>query len=257
VPARSGPRRLDIVGVLAESRRLYVAGFGVLLALGLAVFVPLGFVEALSLNVSDVEGLHGSTVVVIVLITFLVVSVALVGEVLYSGMVTRAVADERRGEAHGIGEVVRTLPYGRLIVADILYVLLVVVGLVLLVAPGLLALVWFALVAPVIEVERLGLVDAFRRSRRLIRQDFRRAAVLVAGVAIASELLGQWIQVAASGAFGDSWVAEWAGATLSGLVTGPLFALPIVVLYFELAERAGPDPAPAAAATSSGTVTKR
>ena len=66
----------------------------------------------------------------------------------------------------------------------------------------------------------------------------------------AADLVSGGIETLAADALGHSFLDRWAEATLSGIVTAPLFALPVVALYFALAELEG------AAPTSSGTVTK-
>jgi hypothetical protein len=254
-------RRLRLGAILAECGRLLAARYGFPIAAAVAVFVPLGLIDALELNAADVDGLHGPSAAVVLLVTLLFGSLTLLGEVLYSGLITRAVVDRRSGESHRIGEIIRTLPYRRLIAADLLLVGAVAAGFLLFVVPGLIVLAWFALVAPVIEVERPRLRAAFRRSRELVKRDFWRAALLIVVVAFLSDLLGEFIQVAISDALGNSTVAEWAGSAVSGMIAAPLFALPVVVLYLELA--AAPAAASsrpselAAAATSSGTVPKR
>ena len=48
----------------------------------------------------------------------------------------------------------RSLPWGSLILADLLVTLIVVAGLVVLIIPGLIALTLLAVVGPVIELER-------------------------------------------------------------------------------------------------------
>jgi len=237
-PREPGPRP-KLRRVISESARLYVSNFSALLLLGLVVFVPVGLFEAVGATAADVDGYSGASVGVIVAITFVFAYLALLGEVLYSGMVTRAVVDDRRGESHGVREVLRSLPVGRLILADVLLVVIVALGLLALVIPGVVFLTWFILVAPVIEVERLGIRAAFRRSRALIRGLFWRALPLVFVIAVVTEVLGDSIQITLSTVLGDSFGAEWAGATVSGLVTAPLFALPVVVLYLDLAEPPG------------------
>jgi hypothetical protein len=233
-----GPRP-KLRRVISEAARLYVSNLGALLVLGLLVFVPVGLFEAVGISRSDVEGYSGASVGLVVAISFVFAYLALLGEVLYSGMVTRAVVDERRGERHGVREVLRSLPVGRLILADVLLVVVVALGLLALVIPGFVLLTWYILVAPVIEVERRGVAAAFRRSRTLIRSILWRALPLVLVIAVGTEVLAEWIQVGLSAALGDSFGAEWAGSTISGLVTAPLFALPVVVLYLELADPPG------------------
>jgi hypothetical protein len=248
VGSSTAAQPVRVLRVIPESARLLIRHFVPLALLGVVVFVPVGLVEALSVDVADFEGFTGLSAVVASVAAILIIAIQLVGEVVYSGMVTRSVVDERRGEVHQVGEVLRTLPYLRMIAADILFVLAVAFGLVLVIVPGVLALVWFALVGPVIEVERTRVIAAFRRSRALIAGHFWRVGTLVVVVAVASAYLGELLQVGLSGAIGDSFAAEWAAGTLAGLVSAPLFALPIVVLYLALAE--APSAAPVAVATA-------
>ena len=139
--------------MLVESARILTSGFIPFLVAGLVVFVPVGLIEGLGLNAADVDGLHGPSAAAVVSGAVLFGSASLLGEILYSGMVTRGVADERRHETHRLGEVLGELPYLRLIAADLLVVVAVTAGLVFLVFPGLILLVLFGLVAPVIEIE--------------------------------------------------------------------------------------------------------
>ena len=85
----------------------------------------------------DVDGFHGPPVATVSIATVLLAGAELVGEILHSGIVTRTALDDRIGELHQIGEIARTLPCGRLIAADLVLVAAVILGLALLVVPGL------------------------------------------------------------------------------------------------------------------------
>jgi Uncharacterised protein family (UPF0259) len=96
--------------------------------------------------------------------------ISLVGTVLLSGLVCRLISAAERGKAAmTLPQVARSLPWGRLIAADLLVSLAVLVGLVLLVIPGLVILTLFAVVGPVIEIEHRKVFAAMRRSVRLTR----------------------------------------------------------------------------------------
>jgi hypothetical protein len=106
--------------------------------------------------------------------------VVLWGTVFLSGFLSRLVREVEGGsERASVWTVLRTLPWGRLIGADLLVGLLVVVGLVALVIPGLAAIVFFAVVGPVIEIENRPVIAALRRSAHLVRQHFWAVALLV------------------------------------------------------------------------------
>jgi hypothetical protein len=96
--------------------------------------------------------------------------ISLVGTVLLSGFVGRLIAAAERGKAAmTLPQVAKSLPWGQLIAADLLVSLAVLVGLVLLVIPGLVILTLFAVVGPVIEIEHRKVFASMRRSGRLTR----------------------------------------------------------------------------------------
>jgi hypothetical protein len=97
--------------------------------------------------------------------------VSVLGTVLLSGFVCGLVGATQHGrERRTFADTVRSLPWKRLVVADILVTLAVVGGLVLLVLPGLAALTYLAVVGPVIEIEHRHVLNALRRSVHLVRQ---------------------------------------------------------------------------------------
>ncbi|HEY5015265.1 MAG TPA: hypothetical protein VII59_00620 [Streptosporangiaceae bacterium] len=77
-----------------------------------------------------------------------------------------------------LGQVARHLPWGRLILADLLVVVLVIIGILALVIPGLVILTLLAVTGPMIEIEDRKVLPALRRSARLARHHFWSAALL-------------------------------------------------------------------------------
>jgi hypothetical protein len=113
--------------------------------------------------------------------------VSLLGAVFLSGFLCRLVGEA--DESASVRKVLRTLAWGRLIGADLLVTLLVVIGLIALVIPGLIAVNFFAIVGPVIDIEDVSVIAALRRSAHLVRQHFWKVALLVTlPVAVASEI---------------------------------------------------------------------
>ncbi len=163
---------------------------------------------------------------------------ALLGDVLYAGVVAAVVVAEREGGERRLRDVLSHLPLLRLIAADLLLGLVVVVGLLLLVVPAFVWLTWFALIAPVIEVERPSVRAAFRRSRELVRGHFWLVFWIVIPIVLGSEILSGFITSGAIWAIGEGFLGDWAAGVLSNVLTAPLFALAVVVLYFELREAA-------------------
>jgi hypothetical protein len=96
--------------------------------------------------------------------------VSLLGTVLLSGVVCRLVGAAEHGQPPlTLPQVMRSLPWWRLLVADVLVAAAVVAGLLLLVVPGLAVLTLLAVVGPVIEIEHRRVFAALRRSAQLTR----------------------------------------------------------------------------------------
>lgn len=106
--------------------------------------------------------------------------VTLLGAVFLSGFLSKLVgAGEAGTDRPSVREILRTLPWGRLIGADLLVSLIVVAGVIALVIPGLVAINLLAVVGPVIEIENRSVIAALRRSAHLVRQHFWTVALLV------------------------------------------------------------------------------
>jgi predicted secreted protein len=112
------------------------------------------------------------------------------GSVFLSGFVCRIVGSAEHGQERAtVGQVAKTLPWVRLILADLLVVVLVVLGLIALVIPGLIAVTLLAIVGPVIEIEGKPVRAALRRSAHLVRQKFWWVVLLATlPLAVVSEL---------------------------------------------------------------------
>ncbi len=95
------------------------------------------------------------------------------GLTFYAGMLERLVGSVERNEAaQPILQVLRTLPWGRLLLAEVILVLFSAVASVLLVVPGLIVGTLFALVGPLINLLDSSVPDAFRRSLQLVWPHF-------------------------------------------------------------------------------------
>jgi len=108
-------------------------------------------------------------------------SVDLFGEVFFAGLLERMVGQARYGAPEqGVLRVLRTLPYRRLILADVLVTGLVTVGTLALIVPGLVLFALLCLAAPIVNIEGLSALRAMRRSVQLVRHRFWLTFILVA-----------------------------------------------------------------------------
>jgi hypothetical protein len=210
--------------------------WGALLAAGLAIFVPIGLLETIDADLqakaSDAEGaLAGIEVAGIALLH---TAGALLGGIIFAGLISALAEAERRNDAPGLLELSRELPFGRLVLADLSFVLAVTVGLLLFVVPGFLFMIWFSLAGPALEVEHLGVRGAFRRSRELVRSRFWLVTGFVIPLPLAEGALGEAIHEASIWSIGANFAAEWVSGTIATLVTSTLLGLAVTVLYLEL-----------------------
>ena len=104
--------------------------------------------------------------------------VSLLGAVFLAGFLSRLVSAERGSGQARLGDVLRSLPWGALIAADLLVALIVVLGFVLLIIPGLIALNLLVVVGPVIEIEDRRAWAGLRRSAQLVRPHFWKVALI-------------------------------------------------------------------------------
>ena len=137
---------------------IYSAQAGVLLPVAFCLFLVVGIVDGL-LSTSFV-------------LFPLSIAVSVIAATLYQGMVVSLVRDVQDGRRDSTaGDLVNqaTPVIGPLIGAGLISGIGIGIGLILLIVPGLILLTIWAVIAPVIVVERSGVIDAFSRSRELVR----------------------------------------------------------------------------------------
>jgi hypothetical protein len=105
--------------------------------------------------------------------------VGLLGTVLLSGFLCRLTAQAAPGAPQvTLRSVIRTLPWGRLVLADLTVTALTLAGFLALVVPGFILATLLAITGPMIEIEDHSVRAALRRSGRLVRPYFWRVVVL-------------------------------------------------------------------------------
>ena len=119
-------------------------------------------------------------------------------------------------------------------VAGVLAGLGVVLGLVLLIVPGLVLMTWWVLIIPVVVLERTTAGAAFGRSRELVRGygwNVFGVIVLTLLVLLAFEIVLAIVLSPLS-----DWLQSLVSNVVSGTVTAPFIALVWTLLYFRLRE---------------------
>lgn len=222
--------------VIGEAWALYKAHWRHLLPLAAAFYL---IIATLTLLLTLAFGVFGAVLAAVG---------SLVGYFWLGGALTEAVADIRDGRADlSLRDTfARVWPrVWTLLGAGLLAAFGIAIGLVLLIVPGLILLTWWALISPAVVLEKKGVIEAFGRSRELVRG----YGWSVFAVVILTILIGIVIGIALSVAL--LWlpdaVQSFLGGLLNGILTAPFVALAWTLTYFRLKElRQEPQPEPAA-----------
>jgi len=174
-PKRSRAK-LPVREILVGAARSFRADPWRIIAVSVAVSLVTVLIELVANDVLDDTNVP---LVIITTATSWVLSVF--GAVFLSGFLCRIVGQIEHGEQRpSLWQVVRSLPWSRLVRADLLVFVLVVLGVIALVIPGLILFCLFSLVGPVIEIENRPVRAALRRSAHLVRPHFWWVALIAA-----------------------------------------------------------------------------
>ncbi|MGZ5335525.1 MAG: DUF7544 domain-containing protein [Solirubrobacterales bacterium] len=232
--------RIDAGRVIGESFETYREHAGPLLGGAVIVIGVAAIINALL-------GSTGSLILVVIGSV-----IAFVAQFLYTGYVVKLVQDVRDGRRDsGVGELFSAAaPYiPTLILNGILAGIAIAIGFVLLIVPGLILITIWAVVSPSIVVENRGVIEAFGRSRELVRDNGWNvfgviviAFLIVVGISIVAGIIG--------GAIGDD-AGRVIVQAITSVLTAPIYALVASILFFDLG---GGATAPAAPATTPAPV---
>ena len=220
----------------AQIWRTYKSWAPSILLLAVIVFVPLGLLNALTMNV-ELDSLNitnGIKLAALALAVGVVTATGLLGEVFFSGAIAVSLTHPHGEGPPPLREIARRLNYGRLIAVDLIFVALVAAGLLLGVIPGLLAFIWLGLSGPVVELEETTAIGALRRSVALVRGDFWFVFGVLVPIEIVGDAVGGGLAALVHGLFGHTFVATWLAEALSDAALSPIFAVAAVLLTVEL-----------------------
>lgn len=207
-----------------------------ILLLAVIVFVPLGLLNALTLNV-ELDSLNitnGIKLAALALAVGAVTLTGLLGEVFFSGAIAISLTHPHGEEPPPLREIARRLNYGRLIAVDLLFVAIVATGLLLGLLPGILAFVWLGLAGPIVELEERSAAGALRRSVALVRGDFWLVFGVLAPIELVGDAIGSGLAALVHDLFGHTFLATWLAESLSDAALSPVFAVAAVLLTVEL-----------------------
>ncbi|MGW5364040.1 hypothetical protein [Actinopolymorpha pittospori] len=218
-----------LAGVLREAWAMYRAHAQHLLTIALVVYV-----------VATVVGTVLSVLFGSVLGDFLAVVVSFAAAFLLQAALVKAVEDVRDGRADlSLGATVNAArPYlGQVAIASIVSGLVIAVGLVLLIIPGLVMLTLWCLIVPVIVLERASAFDSFGRSRALVRGHGLEVFGTLACVFLLTLAAQIVLNVLLLALPGD--IRGFISGIVSGTLVAPFVALVLTMGYFRLRAAAG------------------
>ena len=211
-------------GVLGEAWRMYKAHAGHLLAIAFVIYLAAAIIAGV-LSLAGIVITIGPGSVVF-----------LIAGLLLQATLVKAVQDVRDGRADlSISETVSAArpSFGAVVGASILAGIAIVIGLILLIVPGLFLITIWAVIVPVIVIERSGALASFGRSRELVRgRGWHVFATLVLVYVILLVVNGvlDVIFRALPHVLGTGLAT-----VISGTVISPFLALVVTLVYYRLA----------------------
>ena len=171
--------------------------------------------------------------------------VEIVAAFLLQATLVKAVQDVRDGRVDmSLGETVRAAtPFiGSVALASILAGIAIVIGLILVIVPGLYLITIWAVIVPVIVIEGVGPLDSFGRSHQLVRGrgwHVFGTLVLVYVILLVVNLVLGLIFSALPRVLGTGL-----SSVISGTLIAPFLALVVTLVYYRLAGESQAPPPP-------------
>jgi hypothetical protein len=217
-------------GVIGEAWALYKAHWRHLLTISFVVYLAVALIGALLTAVLTWVGAIIGAILSLVAVFWL------------QAALVKAVDDVRDGHVDlSLGETFAAARehLGAVLVAGILAAIGIVLGLILLIVPGLVLMTWWAVIIPTIVLEGRSAGESFARSRELVRgHGWGVFGVIVLVILL---LLGFQIVLGLVLTPLADWLQSFVAQIVSNTVTAPFIAVVLTLLYLRL--RAAKEPA--------------
>jgi Uncharacterised protein family (UPF0259) len=212
--------------------KTYVKWAPSLILLAAIVFVPIGLIHAVTVH-ADIGTLDFGSIAKLSaagLALLALTATGLVGEVFYSGAVAISLTHPHDGRPPSLRKIAGMVSYPRLVAVDLIYGLIVAIGVLLLIVPGAAVFVWLGLAAPIVEIERRSVRQSFIRSVKLVRGNFWVVLAVLGPIEIVGDALGGLATALAHDLLGESLFAEWLADVLANVAFTPFYAVAAVLL---------------------------
>jgi uncharacterized membrane protein len=229
--------------ILSEAFRIYKENAAKLLLIVAIIVVPLSFISAAGNRLLGEPKLHrvgttieysrsfGVTVAALLIAAVIgVITWAILQAAMLRGAAQATIGDPVDVEASYRWGLRR---FGSVLLLAILVGIVVVLGFILLIIPGIIFLVFLSVSEPALIVENRRGTEAMSRSWNLVRGHFWHALVVILVAAIITGVV-QGILTAIGG---DNWFVRWIFTAIAQIITAPFTALVTVLLYLDLRAR--------------------
>jgi hypothetical protein len=215
-------------GVIGEAWQMYKAHWKHLLAIAFVIYLAAAIISA-------ILGLLGTIGLYLALI------VSIVALFLLQATLVKAVQDVRDGRADlSISETVsQATPFiGPVFAASFLAGIAIFIGFVLIIVPGLILITIWAVIIPVIVIERSGVMAAFGRSRELVKG----RAWHVFGTLVLTWIILFVVDIILGliFAFVPYAIRDGLASVISGTLVAPFIALVVTLMYYRLSSTMAP-----------------
>lgn len=231
---------MSIGAVLDETWTLFTRFFLRFFVIALVVFAAVNLLYALVVTAISADNDGAAFALAI-----LALATVVIGTTWLQGAFVYAVQDARDGSFDAsLGEVFSRVSssIAPLIGASLLAALGIAFGLVLFVVPGLWLLTIWALIAPVIVVEKRRALESFGRSRELVRGHGWTVFGIVVITGLLSGIATTLLQAAFS--FLPRFLEILIGSTIAQAAVAPFSAIAIAIMYFRLRDEGTTAPIP-------------
>jgi hypothetical protein len=221
-------RQQTVGEVLRNAAEIYGRNFGVIFVTYFLPVFPFGVWQ----NEAQVAKAWGWV--------WLAFTSSMVASCIAWGAITIAVSDICLGNKPSIARSYRKIfsgALGRLFVASLLQTLSVLIGLVLCVVPGVIAMLWLMFTGPAVMLEGLGGTKALQRSRRLAQGYLgRNFLVLLLLVIIAVVIVGIAVGILIGSQLAATFLGRFVLLAMQTLIA-PFSIIAMILLYYDLRVR--------------------
>jgi hypothetical protein len=234
--------KLDTGRVFERIFQIYREQFTLLIPAALVLFIPVAVLNGVLLTSGGA------------LVGLATIAIGLIATYWFQGMVVQAVVDILDGRRdHTVGSLFSSAtPFlGRLIGAGVLATIIIVIGFILIIVPGLIALTFLAVVAPAVVIDRLGVTDALRRSRELVSGNAWRVFGVLVVLFLLTALISGIVNAIGGSVSDDSFAGFAVAELIVRVLLTPLSAIAATVMYVELRRAKGEPLAEDTAATAT------